>query len=383
LKTSLNFSNKLGVFIIIEAMSYITAIATATPPNRITQTDIAAFMEKTMLLNNGERRKLKTIFRSSGIAYRHSVLPDYSRTQGFEFFPEEGVDVFPTTKERLEIFRKTALPLSIKAAKKIFEGTVAPKDITHLVVVCCTGMYAPGLDIELVGALGLKNTVNRTAINFMGCYAAFSALKIADAFCKVDHDAKVLVICTELCSLHFQRQGTDDNLLANALFADGCAAVLVEGKSVSQLQLELEGFHNDLAPDGNDDMAWSIGDLGFEMKLSAYVPEKIRRGIASLTESLLKKISKKVADIQHFAIHPGGIKILEVIEEELNIHKEKNNAAYHVLRNYGNMSSPTVLFVLDELIRSFTTKDISKNILSFAFGPGLTMESMVLKIKSV
>jgi len=365
-------------------MSFITAIATANPQNRFAQPEIQAFMLKTMTFQNGESKKLKAIFKASGINFRYSVLADYGKTTDFEFYPENG-NTSPSTRDRLEIFRRTALPLSVDACTKLFSNApfIDRQRITHLIVVSCTGMYAPGLDIELVNALNLPTTIDRTAINFMGCYAAFNALKIADAFCKSDANAKVLVVCTELCSLHFQRDASDDNLLANALFADGSAAVLVEAGSESKLKLELDGFYNDLARDGGRDMSWNIGDLGFEMKLSSYVPEIIRHGIASLTGSLLKKFKKSVSEIKHFAIHPGGKKILEAVEQELRIAPEKNSAAYKVLRQYGNMSSPTVLFVIAELMKDMTTEDIDENILSFAFGPGLTMESMMLTIKSV
>lgn len=366
-------------------MSYITAISTANPTHRIPQPAIAEFMLKTMQFTNGEARKLKTIFKASGISYRHSVLSDYGRTDNFNFYPESRDELYPSTRDRLEIFRTNALPLSVTAASKIFISSphISPSDITHLIVVCCTGMYAPGLDIELVKALSLRSSVHRTAINFMGCYAAFNALKIADAFCKADNQSKVLIVCTELCSLHFQREATDDNLLANALFADGSAAVLVEAQTKSKLQLELKAFHNDLAPDGKNDMAWSIGDLGFEMRLSSYVPDIIKSGIATLTTTLLDKISKHFSDVKHFAIHPGGKKILEVIEQELHITNADNAAAYHVLDNYGNMSSATILFVLDELIRRLSIENKNEHILSFAFGPGLTLESMVIQIKQI
>jgi predicted naringenin-chalcone synthase len=311
------------------------------------------------------------------------VLSDYGKTEKFIFYPETEGIAYPSTRKRLEIFRQHALPLSSDAVNKLLSSRqdVKASDITHLVVVCCTGMYAPGLDIELVKTVGLNSNVHRTAINFMGCYAAFNALKIADAFCKADVTSKVLVVCTELCSLHFQREATDDNLLANALFADGAAAVLVEGETSSPLQLAFKAFHNDLAEDGKEDMAWSIGDLGFEMKLSAYVPEIIKRGITSLTRELLQKLSGRFSDIKHFAIHPGGKKILEVIEKELGIDKQNNEAAYYVLKNYGNMSSATVLFVLNELARKLNRANEGEHILSFAFGPGLTMESMVLQIQ--
>jgi prepilin-type processing-associated H-X9-DG protein len=366
-------------------MSFITAIATATPEYRHAQPDIAAFMLKAMDLHNGEAEKLKAIFRASGIAFRHSVLSDYGRNDNYEFFPSSLKGTFPSTSERLKIFIRSALPLSVIAVEQMFNAYphIKPGDITHLIVVCCTGMYAPGLDIDLVRELKLSRSVHRTAINFMGCYAAFNALKIADAFCKADANSKVLVVCTELCSLHFQRSGTDDNLLANALFADGSAAVLVEASSESNLQLELQQFHNDLTEKQSDDMAWSIGDVGFEMKLTSYVPDIIRTGIRELSTSLLKKIDRTVKDVKHFVIHPGGKRILKVIEQELEISENQNSSAYRVLKNFGNMSSPTVLFVLEDQLKSLTRSDVSENILSFAFGPGLTLESMVMKIKAV
>jgi predicted naringenin-chalcone synthase len=364
-------------------MSYITAIATANPQHKISQTDIAEFMLRAMVFHNGEARKLKTIFRASGIDYRYSVLADYGKAENFDFYPNTTTGSFPSTRDRLEVFQKHALPLSIEAIEKIFSADITANDITHLIVVCCTGMYAPGLDIELVKALKLRPDVHRTAINFMGCYAAFNALKIADAFCRSDRKSKVLVVCTELCSLHFQREASEDNLLANALFADGCAAVLVEAESSSQLQLEVLGFHNDLSVDGDQDMAWRIGDLGFEMKLSSYVPDIIRSGIKNLTNGLLAKTQTNNGAVQHYAIHPGGKRILEVIEQELSISHEKNDAAYYVLKNYGNMSSATVLFVLKTLLEKFSNANVGENILSFAFGPGLTMESMLLKINKV
>jgi predicted naringenin-chalcone synthase len=367
-------------------MSYITAIGTANPQHRFSQSTIADFMLQTMSLHNGDTRKLKTIFKASGIEYRHSVLEDYGKTSGFTFYSEtENFEPVPTTEKRINVFRKNAVNLSTAAVQAMvdrYPKTVL-EDVTHLVVVCCTGMYAPGLDIDLVKRLNLRSTVQRTAINFMGCYAAFNALKVADAFCKSDPAAKVLIVCTELCSLHFQREGTDDNILANALFGDGSAAVLVESNSQSSLKLKLENFHSDLSQDGEQFMAWTVGDLGFEMKLSAYVPEIIKGGIKELTNSLLKKISIKLNEIKHFAIHPGGRKILQAIEEELGMSRDQNASAYKVLEQFGNMSSPTVLFVLKNVIDSLSVENKNERILSFAFGPGLTLESMVLNIESI
>jgi len=365
-------------------MSYITAIGTASPENKFSQETLADFMVRAMQLDYQGSRKLKTIFKASGIDFRHSVLKDYGQENNFTFYPNtENFEPFPSTGTRIRVFREEALALSVKAVDQALSNVphVKRQDITHLIVVCCTGMYAPGLDIEIVKHTGLASTVQRTCVTFMGCYAAFNALKVADAFCKTDTGAKVLIVCTELCSLHFQKQATDDNLLANALFADGSAAVLMETQTKSKIKLKPEVFHSDLLPNAEEDMAWTIGDVGFEMKLSTYVPDIIRSGIRNLTATLLGKTTKEISDIRYFAVHPGGKKILTAIEQELGLSREQNSPAYEVLRNFGNMSSPTVLFVLKEIFENLKAEDNNENILSFAFGPGLTLESMILKIE--
>jgi prepilin-type processing-associated H-X9-DG protein len=215
----------------------------------------------------------------------------------------------------------------------------------------------------------------------MGCYAAFNALKLADLFCSGEQNAKVLMVCTELCTIHFQKENTENNMLANALFADGSAALLVEAQPRKGINLKPIAFHCDLATEGEQDMAWTVGDWGFEMKLTSYVPEVIRNGIKKLSQSLLEQIAQNLSDVSYFAIHPGGKKILEVIEQELGISKESNRYAYEILKHFGNMSSPTVLFVINEICKTLSAKDQNKNILSFAFGPGLTLESMLLQIE--
>ncbi len=363
-------------------MSYITSIGTANPENKIPQNAIANFMVKAMSLGTDDERKLRALHRMSGIETRHSVLSDYGRTTDFEFYSNY-VDSFPATKQRMALFQKHAIHISISAAEKCLAklSELKRSEISHLIVVSCTGMYAPGLDIDLVKALGLKSTVERTCINFMGCYAAFNAIKLAHSFC-AQSDAKVLVVCTELCSIHFQREVTEDNLLANSLFADGSAALLIEAHPRKGINLKPVSFYCEIATEGAHDMAWSIGDVGFEMRLSSYVPEVIKSGIKKLTTSLLAKISNHLSDISYFAIHPGGKKILEAIESELSLTKIQNQSAYEVLKKYGNMSSPTVIFVLNEVMKNLSDADTGKKILSFAFGPGLTLESMVLEIEN-
>ncbi len=364
-------------------MSFITSIGAANPPHLLHQSTISDFMAKAMQLGEDDARKLRVLFRASGIETRYSVLEDYGKTQDFHFFENTvGLEPFPSTRRRLELYRRHALALSLEAATRCIGDLheLRKDSITHLIVVSCTGMYAPGLDIDLVKALGLNSSVERTSINFMGCYAAFNALKLAEAACAARPAAKVLILCTELCSIHFQKENTEDNMLANALFGDGASAVLVEGTPRQGICLQLEKFHCELATEGEHDMTWTVGDLGFEMRLSSYVPEVIRSGIKNLTRSLLAKINKSISEVAYYAIHPGGKRILETIEAELGLTKLQNKYAYEVLRKYGNMSSPTVLFVLRELQNKLTEEDEGKRILSFAFGPGLTLESALLKI---
>lgn len=361
--------------------AYITSFGTALPEYRISQKDIAAFMLKNLGMDNKQKKETEVLFRASGIQHRHSVLKDYACTNGeFEFFPNNKLlEPFPGVSSRMQIFKKEALILSLEAARKCI-GDRGVEDFTHLITVSCTGMYAPGLDFDLVKSLGLSHSINRTSINFMGCYAAFNAMKMANDICTANENSTVLIICVELCSLHFQK-GTDvDTLLANALFGDGAAGIVVEGKPSDGLSLEMEKFHCDLLMEGEQDMTWGIGDFGFEMTLSSYVPKLIQKGIKSLIDNLCAELKLQPEHIQHFAIHPGGKKILEVIEQELKISKDQNSHAYDVLRNYGNMSSPTILFVLEALYNGLNEENRKDNILSMAFGPGLTLESMILKV---
>jgi predicted naringenin-chalcone synthase len=366
--------------------SYLGAIGTATPPHRLAQPTIAGFMAEALALDAGGTRKLRALYRVSGIEHRHSVLADYGRENGtYEFFPNTpGLEPFPSVGQRMAVYRREALPLALAAVRDSLRQApgIEATGITHLITVSCTGMYAPGLDIELVAALALPPSVRRTCVNFMGCYAAVNALRLANDICLANPAARVLVVSVELCTLHFQKSHDPDHLVSNALFSDGAAACLVLGQPLLRPTpcLALEAFHCGLAPEGVQDMAWHIGDFGFEMTLSGYVPALIERGIGQLTADLLKDLPVRREDIRHFALHPGGRKILEAIEKALGLSRDDNRYAYQVLRDYGNMSSATVLFVLRELLAATTPADNGAPVLSCAFGPGLTMEAMLLQI---
>ncbi len=361
--------------------TYITAIGISNPPYKINQQQTSAFMSKALNLNESETRKLRLLYRASSIQNRYSVLDDYNKTEDFCFYPNDD-GFFPTTSQRMQLYKANACPLAVAAVKDALKGKEQDglKKITHLITVSCTGMYAPGLDIELVGALALNPAVKRTCVNFMGCYASFNALKIADNICRSEPEAVVLVVAVELCTLHLQKSNLPDDWLANALFADGAAAVLLESKPNDAVSLQLKDFHCDLAPNGKEDMAWEIGDFGFEMKLSNYVPDLLQTKIKDLVNNLLKRLNLTISDIENFAIHPGGKKILEVIERSLGLSKESNSSAYEILRNYGNMSSVTVLFVLKNILEKLGVENHQEKVLSMAFGPGLTLESALMEV---
>ena len=363
--------------------SAITAIGTANPLYRRAQQDLASLISEGFHLTAKQTKLLKRIYKSSGIDYRHSVLTDYCKQPGeFEFFPNDPAADFPTTAQRMAVYKATALTLALAAIDDALKN-VDKQAITHLITVSCTGMYAPGIDIEIVQHLNLASSTQRTSINFMGCYGAFNGMKVADAICRADPRAMVLLVCVELCSIHVQKNITLDNLIANAIFADGAAAVLIQAQPNHQRHLRFKSFYCDIMPQPTKDMAWHIGDFGFDMVLSTYVPGAIKTGIAAFADKLLSQSSQSLSTIDYFAIHPGGLKILQACEESLNITPHDNRFSYDVLRQYGNMSSATVLFVLKQIWDDLSIDDNSKKIFSCAFGPGLTLESMLLEVCAV
>jgi predicted naringenin-chalcone synthase len=214
----------------------------------------------------------------------------------------------------------------------------------------------------------------------MGCYGAFNAMKVAEAICKADVNANVLIVCVELCTIHFQKNMSLDNIIANAIFADGAAAALIQAQPIQNKYFLLKEFYCDLVPQTSHEMAWQIADSGFDIVLSSYVPEVILSGIGAFTEKLLYKHGLLLSEIDLFAIHPGGIKVLQACEEALKISKDDNKYSYQVLRDYGNMSSATILFVLKAIWDTVNVSDHHKMLFSCAFGPGLTLESMLLKM---
>ena len=359
-------------------MSKIISIGTAVPHHKHRQNEILQFMSQVFAMNEAETRKLKFLYHQSGIEYRYSVIPDYSKDiNEWKFYPRsENLEPFPSLEQRMSWFSKHAAPLSVDAIRNCMEGYKKMEEITHLITVSCTGMSAPGLDLQVMELLDLPKNIYRTSVNFMGCYAAIHALKMADAICKTEENANVLIICTELCTLHFQREATMDSIASSLLFSDGAAAVMVTGDNDSHPGLKIDGFYSEVITKGKRDMSWELGSSGFLMTLSGYVPELIEEDFDRLVNTALEKNNSSKKSISHWCIHPGGKRILEAIQRSLKLERENFESCYKVLRDYGNMSSPTILFVLKEIMKG-RQRDDKEKVFGAAFGPGLTMETFV------
>jgi predicted naringenin-chalcone synthase len=338
-------------------------------------------MQQVYALNEVDKRKMKFMYHQSGIATRYSVLPDYSLDAAdWQFYPaSENLEPFPDLELRMQWFQNTAPQLSLAAVEQCLDRKIDPRDITHLITVSCTGLSAPGLDLQIMESLDLPANIFRTSINFMGCYAAIHALKLADMLCSSQPKARVLVVCTELCTLHFQKENTPDNFAASLLFGDGAAAVLVMHDRCDFKGVTIKNFYSEVALKGKKDMSWSLSSSGFLMQLSGYVPDLIEEDFQMLLNHALDHARVEKTDITHWCIHPGGKRILAAIEKSILINEADLHYSYDVLKNYGNMSSPTILFVLKDILDSLEHNTANQtNIFGAAFGPGLTLETFIL-----
>ncbi len=365
----------------------IQSIGTAVPPFKISQELHHFILESANGISRGERLLLRSVYRNSGILSRHSVLEEFGNNDAPEnkIFHPAGKSAQVSISRRMEIFESFATDLCYMAVNDCLKNiSLNSTEITHLITFSCTGMSAPGVDINLIEKLGLSRNIERTCINFMGCYAGINALRMAKYIVTSQKDAVVLLCGIEICTIHYQKSKSQDQLIANAIFGDGAAAAIITSSDNKVDQqypgLILDKFYSEYEPSGIDEMAWRIGDFGFDLKLSTYVPALIQKNIAGLINKLFEKAGLNQKNIDWYALHPGGIKILEACEKALNISKLDNSYSYDVLKEYGNMSSVTIFFVLKKYFEKLTKDDSGKNILSCAFGPGLTMESMILKV---
>ncbi len=325
-----------------------------------------------------QQRKLRVLYRTSGVSARHSVLLERGTESGAirqSFYPPriDETDGGPTTATRMRRYVAEAPALAAQAAEAaLAQARVAPSAIRHLVTVSCTGFGAPGFDLALIERLGLDRGVSRTHVGFMGCHGALNGLRVARGLAVTEPGALVLVAAVELCSLHHHYGWHPERLVANALFADGAAAVVglcEAARDPADWQLRTSGSR--IVADTSDLMSWQIGDHGFEMTLSAKVPAVIEAELRPWMEEWLARAGTSLAEIGSWAVHPGGPRILTSVQTTLGLPPDALAPSREILASHGNMSSPTVLFILDRLRQS----NAPRPCVALGFGPGLAIEA--------
>ena len=352
----------------------ILGIGTATPPRQIAQAD-AAMLAASFIDGPAPARTLAAIYRQTRIRARGSVLLEEPGSRGYaqSFFSPASAEApsGPTTAVRMQRYALEAGPLAVRAARQaLADASLPAADITHLVTCSCTGFGSPGVDIELMDSLGLSPTVTRTHIGFMGCHAAFNALRVAHAYARADTGCIPLVVCVELCSLHFQYGPRSDLIVSNSIFADGAAAVVGTAPPAAPPPAwTLRHQWSHVLPDSAAAMGWTIGDHGFEMQLAATVPATVARHLPGIVDQALAESGLWRGDVA-WAVHPGGPRVLAGVAEALDLPADALAASWDVLADHGNMSSGTILFILERLIRGGSRGPC----LALAFGPGLTVE---------
>lgn len=362
--------------------AYIHNFASAVPENVFEQNFLREKMKTYVGERPATRRIIHSLYTNSGIEKRHTVVNDFHANGHPRLFFQKGGKLSqPSTKTRNDLYIKHAKPLFVNVARQLLERNpkINAEDITHVITVSCTGFFAPEPAYEIVKELGLSSSTQRYHVGFMGCFAAFPALKMAQSFCNSNPDANVMVVSVELCTLHLQASEQTDQLISASVFADGAAGALIssvpppKGNSCYRI----DNFQTSIAEQSEQDMAWTIGDSGFNMVLSTYVPDIIQSNLVSSIHPLIDAYQLQLEDINHWAVHPGGRAILDKIEKNLTLSPEKLRASRSTLASFGNMSSATILFVLKKLLQEPSADDNGRT-LAMAFGPGLTIESGLL-----
>ena len=354
----------------------IAGIGTANPPHRISSADAAEIAQQFACESPAQRRLFHTLYRRAGVETRYSVVLEASEgpldARQFFFGPEE-----PTTRDRMRRFEHDAGVVAVSAAQSALrDAGIRPERITHLITVSCTGFYAPGFDAALIRGLDLSRDVARTHVGFMGCHGLLNGLRVAAGFVGADPSAVPLVCAVELCSLHHQYGWDADKIVANALFADGAGAVVGTSGSAhaGPVAYRLLANGSTFIDDTEDAMSWRLGNRGFAMTLSPRVPDLIGQHLRSWLESWLARHGLNLGAVASWAVHPGGPRILSAVGETLGLEPSMLQESQRVLAEYGNMSSPTILFILDRLRHT----NAGRPCVALAFGPGLAVEAVLL-----
>lgn len=349
----------------------ILSLGKAIPPYSLGQNEIAQRVIKRLNMDDEEAWTLERIYRNSAIERRYSVFPDLL-LPAEKNRPASGITLGMSARN--ELYKKEAPLLAARSAKEALENWQRPwEEITHVISVSCTGAITPGLEFKLVQALGLKATVSRLGVNFMGCFGAFKGLSVAHKIACQNPLNRVLVVCTELCTLHFRPGPSLESTVIHSLFADGSSAVVVgcEPRQQERSLFELVQEKCCALPNSENEMTWDASDLGFDMTLSAKVPALIEQNILSFAEELIRG-----REAIEWPVHPGGKAILEALEKALRINRSQTGSSWNVLSKFGNMSSATFLYVLDDLLHNKARAPWS---IGLGFGPGLSIEGLLLR----
>lgn len=350
-------------------IAYINRVATSVPPHDVHR----AFIDfaEGMLPEGTTRSLFRRMVRMSAIEHRFSFLQPIATGNGVWRDSEDLylTGSFPNTARRMEAFEKFAPRLATCALDKLALSPQERRQVTHVIVTSCTGLYAPGLDYDIVNHLGLNPSVERTMIGFMGCYAAINALKSAHHIVRSEPDAVVLILSLELCTLHLQETQDLEQMLSFLLFADGCAAYLVSARPVG---LAIDSFRALRIPETSHLITWKIREVGFDMHLSGQVPAEIAKAMKEMGRDITLGDDPNGFDL--WAVHPGGRTVLDAVEKGLGLNTDALRPSRDVLARFGNMSSATVMFVMESLMRG--TRSGQRGC-AMSFGPGVTAETML------
>ncbi|MCM3203038.1 type III polyketide synthase [Paenibacillus sp. CC-CFT742] len=354
----------------------ILGMGTALPVHEVAQSDIAELIASSLEDQQDLARFAKRVFRSCGVETRYTVDPSYLGTlEDCRYIPSGDHSQIPSTQERMDTYKREALPLGMEAAQRALKDAgMSPEQITHIITVSCTGQYLPGLDVMLIRDLGLSPRVNRLPLIFQGCAAGLKAIQMARDVVQGTPDAQVLVVCVELCTLHFQPVKERGALFAASFFGDGASACIV-GAPASEQQhyLDLGTGYSVLLPDSTEDMTWEVGNQGYDLYLSPRIPKLLGAHLENELYQLLGSDSLP----ELWAIHPGGRGIVDSVQEVMNLRAEQTMYSREILRTVGNLSSNTILFVLHAMREDMKARNQSVTEgVAMAFGPGLIAELM-------
>jgi alkylresorcinol/alkylpyrone synthase len=364
-------------------MPVIRSVATALPPHKLPQERIRDLAREHFAPAFSEIDRYMSVFRHAQIDTRHFVAPLEWFTQPRSF------------KECNDLFIEAATTLGESAARRCLDAAgLEPTDVDHLMWVSTTGLAAPSPDALLINRLGMNRHTRRTPIWGLGCAGGVAGLARAYEYTRAFPNQRVLLISAELCSVTFQwNDRSKRNLIAASLFADGAAAVLVAGDDARGRRLETSkethvsrltshvsilGTQSTLWPNSTEIMGWDIVDSGMQVVFSSRIPQIVRTVMHENATEFLAQHQLGIDDIDHWILHPGGAKVISAYESALAIDSERLGHTWAVLRDYGNMSSATIFFVLEASLKAGAPRPGEYGVLA-VLGPGFSCELALVR----